>query len=87
MTENELDIQTILTKRTAKRPDRVLLCGLFPLRPLTDKKEKANSSHFLKFLSSQHTFGTFAFAPTTKAHTQGKSKRAKFPRPTILWII
>ena len=83
MTENEFDIQTILTKRTAKRPAHVLLCGLF-LRPLTDKKEKADPSHFLKFLSSQHTFGTFTFAPTTQAYTQGKSKRAKFPRPTIL---
>lgn len=47
MTENGLDIQTILTKRTAKQADHVLLLG-----QVTEKKEKANPSqnqrsHFL----------------------------------------
>jgi len=48
MTENGLDIQTISTKpkRTDKQADRVLLLG-----QVTEKKEKANPSHFLKFLS------------------------------------
>jgi hypothetical protein len=45
MTENGLDIQTISTKRTEKQADRVLL-----LVPATERKEKANPSHFLKFL-------------------------------------
>ncbi|MBU1009688.1 MAG: hypothetical protein KKD74_06095 [Bacteroidetes bacterium] len=45
MTENGLNIQTILTKRTDFQTDRVLLFG-----QVTEKKEKANPSHFLKFL-------------------------------------
>ncbi len=50
MTENGLDIQTISTKWTDKQTDRVLLLG-----QVTEKKEKANPSHFLKFLlANQH---------------------------------
>jgi hypothetical protein len=45
MTKNGLNIQTISTKRTDKKADRVLLLG-----QVTEKKEKANPSHFLKFL-------------------------------------
>jgi hypothetical protein len=45
MTKNGLDIQTISTNRTDKQADRVLLLG-----QVTEKKEKANRSHFLKFL-------------------------------------
>lgn len=45
MTENGLDIQTISTKRTDFQADRVLLLG-----QVTEKKGKANPSHFLKFL-------------------------------------
>ena len=45
MTKNGLDIQTISTKRTDFQTDRVLLW-----RQVTDKKEKAHPSHFLKFL-------------------------------------
>ena len=45
MTKNGLDIQTISTKRTDFQTDRVLL-----LRQVTEKKEKAHPSHFLKFL-------------------------------------
>ena len=45
MTKNRLDIQNISTKWTDKQADRVLLLG-----QVIEKKEKANSSHFLKFL-------------------------------------
>ena len=45
MTKNEIDIQTISTKRTDLQTDRVLLFG-----QVTEKKEKSNPSHFLKFL-------------------------------------
>ena len=57
MTKNELDIQTISTKRTDKQADRVLLFGR-----VTEKEEKAQSSHFLKFLLASRTNGTFGFA-------------------------
>jgi len=50
MTENGLDIQTISTKRTDLQTDRVLL-----LRQVTEKKEKANPTHFLKFLLANPT--------------------------------
>lgn len=42
MTENEHDIQTISTKQTDFQTDRVLLLG-----QVTEKKGKANPSHFL----------------------------------------
>jgi hypothetical protein len=32
---------------------------------VTEKKEKANPSHFLKFLLASHTNGTFGFARHT----------------------
>lgn len=60
MTENGLDIQTISTKRTDKQTDRVLLLG-----QVTEKKEKAHPSHFLKFLLASRTNGTFGFARHT----------------------
>jgi hypothetical protein len=60
MTENGLDIQTISTKRTDKQADRVLLFG-----QVTEKKEKAHPSHFLKFLLTSRTNGTFGFARHT----------------------
>jgi len=60
MTENGHDIQTILTKRTDFKADRVLLLG-----QLTENKEKANPSHFLKFLFTSRTNGTFGFARHT----------------------
>jgi hypothetical protein len=60
MTKNGLDIQTISTKRTDFQTDRVLLLG-----QVTEKKEKANPSHFLKFLLASHTNGTFGFARHT----------------------
>jgi hypothetical protein len=60
MTENGLDIQTISTKRTDFQADRVLLLG-----QVTEKKEKAHPSHFLKFLLASRTNGTFGFARHT----------------------
>jgi hypothetical protein len=57
MTKNGLDIQTISTNRTDFQADRVLLLG-----PVTEKIEKADPSHFLKFLLANHTNGTFGFA-------------------------
>lgn len=60
MTKNGLNIQTISTKRTDIQADRVLL-----LRQVTEKEEKANPSHFLKFLLASRTNGTFGFAQNT----------------------
>ena len=57
MTKNGLDIQTILTEQTAFQADLVLLLG-----KLTEKKEKADPSHFLKFLLASRTNDTFGFA-------------------------
>lgn len=45
MTKNRLDIQTISTKMTDFQTDRVLLLGR-----VKGKEEKANPSHFFKFL-------------------------------------
>ena len=69
MTENGLDIQTISTKRTDFKADRVLLLG-----QLTEKKEKANPSHFLKFLFASRTNGTFGFAQTHEANASQNQK-------------
>jgi len=55
MTKNGLDIQTISNKRTEKQADRDLLLGQVTI-------EKANPSHFLKFLLASRTNGTFGFA-------------------------
>jgi hypothetical protein len=60
MTKNGLDIQTISTKWTDKQTDRVLLLG-----QVTQKKERADPSHFLKFLLASRTNGTFGFAQYT----------------------
>lgn len=60
MTENGHDIQTKLIKRSDFQADRVLLLG-----QVTEKKEKADSSHFLKFLLTSRTSGTFGFAQYT----------------------
>lgn len=60
MTKNGLDIRTISTKQTDFQADRVLLLG-----QVTEKKEKARPSHFLKFLLGSRTNGTFGFARHT----------------------
>jgi hypothetical protein len=68
MTKNRHDIQTISTKRTDLQTDRVLLLG-----KVTEKKEKANPSHFLKFLLASRTNGTFGFT----RHTSQRFKKPK----------
>ena len=75
MTENGLDKQTISTKRTDKQADRVLLLG-----QVTEKKEKANPSHFLKFLLPSRTNGTFGFAGHT-SQPFAKPKEPFFANP------
>jgi DNA-binding Xre family transcriptional regulator len=72
MTKNGLDIQTISTKRTDKQADRVLLFG-----KLTEKKEKANPSHFLKFLC-QPTFAK----PRKPTRNPSFAKEPNLPRST-----
>ena len=64
-----IDIQTILTKRKDFQTDRILL-----LRQVTEKEEKANPSHFLKFLFASHTNGTFGFARHTKPNLRQNQK-------------
>jgi hypothetical protein len=69
MTENGLDIQTISNKRTDFQADRVLLFGQ------VTEKEKADPSHFLKFLLASRTNGTFGFA----RHTNPRFAKPKEP--------
>ncbi|MEZ5047852.1 MAG: hypothetical protein R2831_12780 [Chitinophagaceae bacterium] len=73
MTKNGLDIQTISTMRTDFQADRVLLLG-----QVTEKKEKAHPSHFLKFLLASRTNGTLVFAPTAQANPSAKAKEPLF---------
>ncbi len=70
MTENGHDIQTISTMRTNKQADRVLLLG-----QVTNNIEKAHPSHFLKFLFTSRTNGTFGFAQ----HTSQRFAKPKEP--------
>jgi hypothetical protein len=82
MNNNGLDKQTISTKRTDFQADRVLL-----LAQVTKKKEKAHPSHFLKFLFTSRTNGTFGFA----RHTSRPFAKPKEPffanAPTIIRIL
>lgn len=72
MTKNVLDIQTISTKRTDFQTDLVLL-----YRQLTEKKEKANPSHFLKFLfADPHC--THLVLPDTQGDPSQNQKSAIF---------
>lgn len=50
MTENEFDIQTILTKRSDIQADRILLLG-----QVTEKKKKLTLRIFFKFLLTSRT--------------------------------
>jgi hypothetical protein len=78
MTKNGLDIQTISTKRTDFQTDCVLLLG-----QLTEKEKKSFPSHFLKFLLSNQTNGTFGFAQHT-SRPFAKPKRAVFQTPNYI---
>lgn len=71
MTNIGLDIQTISTKQTDFQTDRVLLLG-----QVTEKSEKANLSHFLKFLLASRTNGTFA--SRTSRHTNPSLQKSRF---------
>jgi len=70
MTKNGHDIQTISTNRTDFQTDRVLLLG-----QVTEKQIKADLSHFLKFLFTSRTNGTFGFAQ----HTSERFAKPKEP--------
>ena len=69
MTKNRLNIQTISNKRTENQTDRVLLLG-----QVTEKKEKANPSHFLKFLLSSSTLAHLVLPQPTKPTLQQNQK-------------
>ena len=56
MTKNELEIQIISTSRKGFETYNDLLMG-----QLTETKEKAAPSHFLKFILASSTNGTFGF--------------------------
>lgn len=77
MTKNRKDIQIISTKRTDLQADRVLLLG-----QVTQKKEKANPSHFLKFLlANPHC--THLVLPNTQANASQNQKSAIFSNPQM----
>ena len=81
MTENGLNIQTISTKRTDKQTDRVLLLG-----QVTENKEKANPSHFLKFLlANPHC--THLDLPHPQANASQIQKIAIFANPLSTSIL
>ncbi len=73
MTKNGLDIQTISTKRTDNQTDRVLLFG-----QVTEKKEKANPSHFLKFLLASRTLAHLVLPHRRKPNLQ-QNQKSQFP--------
>ncbi len=76
MTKNELKIKTISNKRTDKLTDRVLLIG-----KVTEKKEKADTSQFLKLLFANPHCTHLVFPRHTKP-TLRKTKRAIFCQRT-----
>ena len=73
MTEYGTNIETILINSTGNLADRVLLLG-----QVTEKKEKARPSHFLKFLLASRTNGSLVFAPTAQANPSAKAKEPFF---------
>jgi hypothetical protein len=73
MTEYGTKIETILTTSTNNFADRVLHYG-----QSTEKKEKVDPSHFLKFLFANRTNGTLAFAPPHNAYPSAKAKEPFF---------
>ena len=75
MTENELDIQTISTKRTDFKADRVLL-----LEQVTEKNEKNHPSHFLKFLLA-NPHRTHLVLPHPQDDPSQNQKSAIFANP------
>lgn len=81
MSENGLDIQNISTKRTDKQADRVLLLG-----QVTERKEKAHPSHFLRFLlANPHC--THLILPHPQAYPSQNQKSAIFANPLSTSIL
>jgi hypothetical protein len=66
MTKNAVNRQNVSIKRTCFLSDRVLL--------FEQVTEKANTSHFLKFLLSKSTNGTLGFTLTHKANVSQNQK-------------
>ncbi len=77
MNNNGFDILTISTKRTDFQADHILLLGL-----VTEKKEKTDPSHFLKFLFA-YPHGTHLVLPDTKANASQNQKSAIFSNPQM----
>jgi len=67
MTKNGLNIQTISTKQTDFQTDRVLLFG-----QMTEKKEKANPSHFLKTILAYQQITHLVLPNTQAEHSQNQ---------------
>lgn len=81
MTKNGLDIQTISTKRTDFQTDRVLLLG-----QVTEGKEKADPSRFLKFLlANPHC--THLVLPHPQDDPSQNQKSAIFANPLSTSIL
>lgn len=81
MTENGLNIQTISTKRTDFQTDRVLLLG-----QVTEGKEEADPSRFLKFLlANPHC--THLDLPHPQANASQIQKIAIFANPLSTSIL
>jgi hypothetical protein len=76
MNNNGLDIQTISIKWTDFQADHILLLG-----QVTEKKEKADPSHFLKFLFA-YPHCTHLVLPDTKANASQNPKECNFFQPT-----
>lgn len=73
MTKNRPEIQTIPTNQKDFQADRVLL-----LTEVTEIREKADPSHFLKFLLADYTNSTFGFASAKKTNTLQNQKNLFF---------
>jgi len=74
MIKNGLDIQTISTKRTDFQSNRVLLLG-----QVTEKKEKAQPSHFLNFFLPVAQTAHLVL-PVTQANALQNQKSPFLPR-------
>lgn len=72
MNNNGFDILTISTKRTDFQADHILLLG-----QVTEKEEKTDPSHFLKFLFA-YPHCTHLVLPDTKANASQNQKSAIF---------
>lgn len=72
MTKKELDIQIISSRLTDFQTDCVLL-----LSQVTDEKEKADPSHFLKLLFTK-PHCTYLVLPVTQANTSQNQNNTIF---------